>query len=72
MATHNIFISKRTGKKSFFGIYFEFFYPINNATLMKYAPGSNPFSGSNFLDNIPNPYTRQLAITNADYRKRYT
>ena len=70
-STHNMYISKRTRKKPF-GIYFELVDPSNNLTVMKYVPGTNPFSAFDFQVEIPNPYTRQVASTNADYKKRYT
>ena len=66
-----MFISMRTGKKHF-GIFFEFVDPSNNLTIMKFVPGTDPFSGLDFQAEIPNPYTRQVATTNADYKKRFT
>ena len=50
--THNMFISKRTRKKPF-GIYFEFVDPANNLTIMKFVPGTNPFTGFDFQAEIP-------------------
>ena len=66
-----MFISKRIGKKPFV-IFFEFVDPSDNRTIMKFVPGTDPFSGFDFQAEIPNPYTRQVATTNADYKKRYT
>ena len=69
--TYNMFISKRARKKPF-GIFLKFMDPSNNLTIMKYVPGTDPLSGFDFHAEIPNPYTRQVALTNADYTKRYT
>ena len=66
-----MYVSKRTRKKPS-GIFFEFVEPSNNLTVMKYVPPTNPFAAFNFTEEIPNPCTRHVATTNADYTKRYS
>ena len=54
-----------------FKVYYEFLCPSNNTTFMPYTLNSNPFSGYDFNQNIPNPVTRKHAISDKVYEKRF-
>jgi hypothetical protein len=66
----SLFITRKTSKNPF-QIYFEFRDPSNNLTLMRFMPGNNPFQRFDFEQDIPNPGTRQKALSDAVYNKRY-
>ena len=66
----SLFITRKTSKKTFL-IYFDFRDPSNNLTLMRFMPGNNPFARFDFAQDIPNPGTRQKALTDAVFNKRY-
>ena len=66
----SLFIDRKTSKNPF-TIFFEFRDPTNNLTLMRYIPENNPFERFDFQQDIPNPGTRQKALSDAVYAKRY-
>ena len=66
----SLYVTRKT-TKSPFSIYFEFRDPTNNLTLMRYMSRDNPFDRFDFTEEIPNPGTRQKALSDAVYKKRY-
>jgi hypothetical protein len=54
-----------------FATYWEFLDPSNNTTYNIYTPGTSPFAHHDFYDAIPNPATRNEAITKPEYKKRH-
>ena len=66
----SLYITRKTTKNPF-SIYFEFRDPTNNLTLMRYMSNCNPFERFNFREEIPNPGTRQKAMSDEVYKKRY-
>ena len=58
-------------KRKPFSTYWEFLCPSNNTTFMAYTPNRNPFSDYNFNNKIANPLTRQQAVTNPLYERRF-
>ena len=67
---NSLFINRRTSKNPF-RIFFEFTDPTSNLTLMRYCPGTNPFTHFDFSQAIPNPATRDKAKMDENYAKRY-
>ena len=65
------FLSTEKPPKTPLTIFFEFRDPTNNLTLMRYIPENNPFERFDFQQDIPNPGTRQKALSDAVYAKRY-
>ena len=66
----SLFLTRKTSKNPFL-IYFEFRDPSKNLTLMRYMTRHNPFARFDFTQEIPNPGTRQKALTDAMYKNRY-
>ena len=58
-------------KRKPFSTYWEFLCPSNNTTFMAYTPNRNPFNDYDFTNKIANPLTRQQAVTNPYYEKRF-
>ena len=58
-------------KQKPFATYWEFLCPSNNTTFMAYTQHTNPFNKYDFHNKIPNPLTRQHAVTNSQYEKRF-
>ena len=54
-----------------FATYWEFLCPSNNITYNIYTPGRDPFDNFDFRDEIPNPATRNEAITKPEYKNYY-
>ena len=61
----------RKEKHKPFQLYYEFLCPTNNTTFMPYTLNSNPFFEYDFTEHIPNPVTRQYAVTDKSYEKRF-
>jgi len=66
----SLFITRKTAKNPF-RIFFEFTDPSSNITLMRFCPGTDPFTLFDFSQAIPNPATRDKAKTDENYSKRY-
>jgi hypothetical protein len=54
-----------------FATYWEFLCPTNNITYNIYTPGRDPFDNFDFHREIPNPTTRNEAITKPEYKNYY-
>ena len=65
-----MFITRKTSKNPF-RVFFEFVDPSNNVTFMKFIPNSDPFTGFDFKQDIPNPANRDKAKTDEAYKYRY-